>query len=136
MRVTQDNYFGHMLSSKHSQIMKIKGASVSLCKTPPEIFINSVSPSSVLTIDLVFLYAIMISLIISSGIQYALSISAIFPRCMESKALEKSMKRIVAVRFDAFTPSINLLTVMYFRWISKNIFEVIMPHNYSFFSTY
>ena len=69
--------------------MKRKGASVLPCKTPPEIFINSVSPSSVLTIDLVFFYAIMIALIILSGIPYALSISSIFPRCMESKALEK-----------------------------------------------
>ena len=69
-------------------------------------FINAVSLSSVLTIDLVFVYAIMIvSLIIPFGIPYALSISAISHRCMESKALDNSMKRIVAVRFFAFAPS-------------------------------
>ena len=91
--------------------MKRKGASGSPCKTPPEIFIKSVSLSSVLTIDLVFVYAIMIALIISTGILYALSIYAIFPQCMESKALEKSMKKIVAIRLFAFAPSIIHLTV-------------------------
>ena len=89
--------------------MKRKGASASPCKTPPEMFIKSVSPSSVLT-DLLFLYAIMIALIISPGIPYELSISAIFLRCMELKALEKSMKRIVAVIFFAFASKIILLT--------------------------
>ena len=48
---------------------------------------------------------------IFSGIPYALRISAIIPRCMESKALEKSIKRSVAVRLFSFTPSMILLTV-------------------------
>ena len=68
--------------------MKIKVTSVIPCKTPPEMFIHSVSPSSVLTIDLICVYAIMIALIISSCILYALSISSICPRCMESKLLK------------------------------------------------
>ena len=65
MRVNQDHYFGIMLSSKNSQdkLLKEKVLSpISPCKTPPNMFINSVSPSSVHKIDL-FMYATMIWLI-------------------------------------------------------------------------
>ena len=66
----------------------------------------------------------MIALIISYGIPYALSISAIFHRCMESKAMEKSMKMIVAVRFFAFAPSIILLTVIICPEVDINLCNI------------
>ena len=90
MRVNPRSLFqsNAFFKTESRQIMKRKGASVSPCKTPPDMFRNSVSPSSDLTIDLECVYAIMIALIISSGIPYELSISAIFLRCMESKVLE------------------------------------------------
>jgi len=67
---------------------------------------KSVSPSGDLTIDLVFLYNIIIALTVSFGMPYAYSIFYIFCRLIESKALEKSMKSKINGRFFDFAPTI------------------------------
>ena len=78
----------------------------------PPAFISkySVSPSGDRTIDLVYLYSIMIALIIFVGIMYDLIIYAIFALYIESKALEKSTNIRHSTRFFSLTPSIILLT--------------------------
>ena len=47
----------------------------------------------------------MMASTVSLGIPYAVRISIIFPRCIESKALGKSINRRTAGRFLVFIPS-------------------------------
>ena len=66
-------------------IVKMKGASVSPCKTPANILKNSVSPSGDRTLAFVPVYNIPIAETNCSAKPYALKIFNFLPLCMLSK---------------------------------------------------
>ena len=91
--------------------MKRYGARVSPCSTPATISKKFVSPSGDRTMAQLLRYNIIMAFTVSIGIPYAVSISFIFPRCIESNAFEKSMNSNTAWRFLDLTPSMMRLTV-------------------------
>ena len=85
--------------------MNRKGARVSPWGTPVVISKNNVSPSGDLTIERVFLYSIIITLIISVGITYSCSINSILFQFIELNAFQMFMNCSVIGSFFYFTPS-------------------------------
>ena len=79
------------------------GANENPYKIPVTMLKISVSPSGMQTIAFVFLQSIIKVVIFSLGRAYASSICSIFPQCIESNSLEKSMKNTVVLRFFAHT---------------------------------
>ena len=77
------------------------GANVSPCSIPDTMSKQSVSPSGEQTFTFVFLYIIIMAATVSLGRPQAGSICSIFPLCMESKGLAKSINN----RFFVHTPS-------------------------------
>ena len=86
-------------------------ANVSPCNTPATISKKLLSPLGDLTMNLVFIYDIIIALTVSSGRPYILSMSLIFPLCMLSKAFEKSINNNIAESCFDFATSIILRIV-------------------------